>query len=92
MAGEDQPSHALVLLQENEHMPEQIFKNVWYLPDENTWSDLNLLAYRDTGILIVRDGSLEFQGAKGRVVITSIRRVSFGKQGRDFVNNWVKIE
>ncbi len=73
-------------------MPEQVFTNVWYLPDENTWSDLNLLAFRDTGTLIIRDGSLEFQGTKGRVMVTPVRRISFGKQGRDFVNNWVKVE
>jgi len=73
-------------------MSEQTFENVWFLPDENRWSDKNFLAYKDKGKLIVRDDSLEFQGNQERVVITRIRRVSFGKQGRDFVNNWVKIE
>jgi hypothetical protein len=73
-------------------MSSQTFENVWYLPDENRWRDMNLLAFRDAGRLIVRDDSLEFQGRKERIVITHIRRVSFGKQGRDFVNDWVKIE
>lgn len=53
---------------------------------------MNVLAYRDTGKLIVQDDSLEFQGKKEKVVITRVRRITFGKQGRDFVNNWVKIE
>jgi len=73
-------------------MPSQTFETVWYLPDENRWRDMNLLAFRDVGKLIVRDDSLEFQGKKEKVVITHVRRISFGKQGRDFVNNWVKIE
>ena len=25
-------------------------------------------------------------------MITNVRAVSYGKQGRDFVNNWVKVE
>lgn len=49
-------------------MAAQTFDTVWYLPNENRWRDLNLLAYRD------------------------VLRVSYGKQGRDFVNNWVKVE
>jgi hypothetical protein len=40
----------------------------------------------------VSENSIEFHGSKGPVVITDIKRVTFGKQGRDFVNNWVKIE
>ena len=68
------------------------FSKVWYLPEENRWRDMNLLAMRDTGILVVIDRSLEFQGRKEQVRITGVKRVSYGKQGRDFVNNWVKID
>jgi len=68
------------------------FSTVWYLPEENRWRDMNLLAMRDTGTLVVTDQSLEFQGRKEQVRITGVKRVSYGKQGRDFVNNWVKIE
>lgn len=73
-------------------MAKRQFNSVWYLPAENEWRDLNLLAFKDNGRLLVRDDSLEFQGAKGSVAITNVRRVSLGKQGRDFVNDWVKIE
>jgi hypothetical protein len=73
-------------------MAEQIFDTVWYLPHENRWRDLNLLAYKDTGKLRVAENSIEFSGGKETVVITNIRRVTLGKQGRDFVNNWVKVE
>ena len=65
---------------------------VWYLPEENRWRDMNILAMRDAGTLVVNDESLEFHGKKERVHITGVKRVSYGKQGRDFVNNWVKIE
>ena len=68
------------------------FTKVWYLPEENRWRDMNLLAMRDTGVLVVNDESLEFQGRKEKVRITAVKRISYGKQGRDFVNNWVKIE
>jgi hypothetical protein len=73
-------------------MVTQTFKNVWYLPDENRWRNMRLLAFRDTGKLSVHDDSLEFQGKKESLVITHIRHISFGKQGRDFVNGWVKVE
>jgi len=53
---------------------------------------MQLLAFRDRGKLIVRGNSVEFQGKKENVVITGIKRVSYGKQGRDFINNWVRIE
>ena len=65
---------------------------VWYLPGENRWRDLSLLAFKDSGRLLVLEDALEFQGKQERVVITDIRRVSLGKQGRDFVNDWVKVE
>lgn len=53
---------------------------------------MNLLAFRDAGKLIVSEDSLEFRGKKEKVVITNVRRISYGKQGRDFVNNWIRIE
>jgi hypothetical protein len=73
-------------------MADQTFDKVWYLPNENKWRDLNLLALRDSGTLSVTGNSIEFRGAKETVTITNIRAVSYGKQGRDFVNNWVKVE
>jgi hypothetical protein len=73
-------------------MPTAVLSHVWYLPSENRWRDLNILAFRDSGDLIIGDDSLEFQGSKERVVISGIRHVSIGKQGRDFVSDWVKVE
>jgi hypothetical protein len=73
-------------------MAVRTFDTVWYLPHENRWRDLNILAYRDNGRLTVGENSIEFKGGKETVVIGNIQRVTFGKQGRDFVNSWVKIE
>jgi hypothetical protein len=73
-------------------MAVRVFDGVWYLPDESRWSDGRVLAYRDVGRLVVGEDSLEFQGKKQRVAIAGILRISFGKQGRDFINNWVKVE
>ena len=68
------------------------FSSVWYLPSENTWGNFNMLAFRDSGKLNVNEDSMEFIGSKNRVKISDVKRVTLGKQGRDFVNNWVKVE
>lgn len=73
-------------------MTRVIFDNVWYLPDENRWRDMNMLAMRDYGSLFVNEESLEFQGGNEKVKITDIKKVSYGKQGRDFINNWVRVD
>ena len=73
-------------------MQETQFENVWYRPAESRWRDAELTAYRDSGRLVVRAGSLEFYGRAGRVEVAGVRSVSLVKQGRDFVNDWVRIE
>jgi hypothetical protein len=40
----------------------------------------------------VSDTQLEFRSGQRTIMIDRIVRMSYGKQGRDFVNNWVKIE
>lgn len=72
-------------------MPVQ-FEKIWYLPSENTWKDLNLLAMRDSGTLAIDEKSLGFKGKSTKININNIKSVSYGKQGRDFVNNWVRVE
>lgn len=73
-------------------MTKSVFSKIWYLPEENSWKDLNMLAMKDSGTLVVEDGLLVFTGKKETVKISEIEKVSYGKQGRDSVNNWVKIE
>jgi hypothetical protein len=68
------------------------FEKIWYLPSANKWRDLNPLAFRDTGSLIIDDNLIIFLGKKEKVEIRNIKYVSYGKQGRDWVNNWVKVE
>lgn len=68
------------------------FDKVWHLPAENRWRDMNMLAMRDAGTRVVNGDSLEFNGKKEMARIVEEKRISYGKQGRDFVNNWVKIE
>lgn len=70
----------------------QIFDGVWYLSGDSIWRIFRLLAYQDIGKLAVSDSRLEFKSNQRTIVIDHIRSVSYGKQGRDFVNNWVKIE
>ena len=72
---------------------DEIINNVWYLPSENTWKDFNLLAMRDTGNLIFKKEALIFKGKKTQeIVINNIQSISYGKQGRDFANNWVRLQ
>lgn len=74
-------------------MPQELqFETVWYRPDESRWRDLEFVAYRDSGRLVVRADSLEFDGKAGRVRVANVRGVSLVKQGRDFINDWVRIE
>jgi hypothetical protein len=73
-------------------MEPQIFDKAWYLSGDSIWRVFRLLAYQDVGKLTVSDSRVEFKSNQRTIVIDSIRRVSYGKQGRDFVNNWVKIE
>ncbi|NHA04496.1 hypothetical protein G7092_11845 [Mucilaginibacter sp. HC2] len=66
--------------------------NVWYLSSENTRQKKQVMAMDDIGILNISPGILSFRGTKTEIVITEIISISYGKQGRDFINNWVKVE
>lgn len=73
-------------------MQEMQFENVWYRPDESSWSNFELVAFKDSGRLVVRADSLEFYGKRGSVRVADARGVALTKQGRDFINDWVRIE
>jgi hypothetical protein len=68
------------------------FHNVWYRPEKNHWHEVTVIAMRNVGTLIVNEDSLEFRGKRETVRVTDVRRVSYGKQGKDRVNNWVRVE
>jgi hypothetical protein len=68
------------------------FDRVWYLSCERTWQDGKLAAYDDIWRLICESNQLEFIGIKNHVLISNVQQVTYRKQGRDFVNNWVKVE
>jgi len=70
----------------------KIFKKVWHLPEENSWKSTNLLAMKDVGRLSIANGKITFAGADSDIEISNIQNIQYGKQGRDFVNNWVKVE
>ncbi|MBN1439373.1 MAG: hypothetical protein JW929_08195 [Anaerolineales bacterium] len=68
------------------------FTNIWYLPEENTWRKFQPLAYQDVGTLELHKDGVDFFGGKEKVLLRNIKTVGYGKQGRDFVLNWVQIE
>ena len=61
-------------------------------PLAKKWHDLHLLTYRGVGKLTIKENSMEFQGRGQTLVLENVRRILYGKQGRDFVNNWVRVE
>jgi hypothetical protein len=73
-------------------MTDQVFYSVWFLPEENKWSNMNPLAFRDVGKLTISTDAITFQTKQNSVSIQKIKHVSMGKQGRDFVNNWVRVD
>ncbi len=73
-------------------MVRSAFAKVWYLPEENRLHDMNMLAMRDVGTLVINDQFLEFLGRKEKIVIAGITGLSYCKQGRDRINNWVRVE
>ncbi len=70
-------------------MADKTFRSVWHRSGKKGLFEL--LAFKDSGTLVVRDNRIEFTG-KNRLVIDSILKLSYGKQGTDFVNNWVMID
>jgi hypothetical protein len=73
-------------------MEAELFDEVWYRSRPNSWWRFRILAYEDIGRLTISDSLVEFRSRKNAFQIHRIRKVSYGKQGRDFINNWVKIE
>jgi TIR domain len=74
-------------------METQTFSTVWYISRENVINEMKVLAFDDTGILTITNDFIDYKGGKYKVKIPklSVKFISMGKQGRDFVNNWVKI-
>jgi len=66
--------------------------NIWYLPSENTWKNFQTMAMKDTGTLTINVNGLSFKGSNINLELMDIVSLSIGKQGRDFINNWVKVE
>jgi hypothetical protein len=70
-------------------MSDKTFGSVWHRSGKKGLFEL--LAFKDGGTLVVHDNRIEFIG-KNRLVIDRILKLSYGKQGTDFVNNWVRID
>nr|WP_067061823.1 hypothetical protein [Mucilaginibacter sp. L294] len=71
---------------------ENTFTNIWYLPSKNTWKDFQVMAMKDIGTLRLYTHGCAYDGDQTNIKIAKIANVTYGKQGRDFINNWVKLE
>ena len=67
-------------------------ENTWYLPTANTWKNPQIMAMKDIGTLTISTIGIMFNGGDTNLFINDIVSISYGKQGRDFINNWVKLE
>ncbi len=67
---------------------------VWYRSAKKSWINLFSFSMQDIGILTIGDNAIYFNGPKNAIMINkaNIKMVSYGKQGTDFTNFWVKIE
>lgn len=75
-------------------MNKHTFNTIWYLSRENHVNEMRLPAFDDVGQLIITKDLVKYQGKKYQKVEipkSNVKFISMGKQGRDFVNNWVKI-
>lgn len=73
------------------------FYKVWYRYEGNSgWYRGTFLAYQDVGSLTVSESKnhVEFRGNKFhlQIPLSDINRISFGKQGKDTINGWVRVE
>ena len=73
-------------------MTTQTLSNVWFRPNELRWNNRTSVAFVDRGYLVLAPGSIEFVGRQCRVSISNVESVALGKQGIDFVNQWVQVE
>jgi hypothetical protein len=68
------------------------FHSVWLRKAVPRWSDCKLIAYDDVGTLTINAFSLRFKGRKNDLLIMGIDLVTYGCQGRDFINPWIKVD
>lgn len=73
-------------------MQSRTFNQIWFRYSESSWSDGQLVAWQDRGVLAVEDGAVRFQGAKYVLDIRDFVSVTMASQGRDFVNRWVRVD
>ena len=70
-----------------------VFEKVWFLSEPRAGFDFRgIKSYDDIGTLTFTADSCRFRGRRGSVSIRDIQRISYGRQGRDFLNRWVKFD
>ena len=70
-------------------MSDKTFYSVWHRSGKKRLFEL--LAFKDIGTLVIGDDRIEFIG-NNRLVINRVVKFSYGRQGTDFVNKWVRID
>lgn len=73
-------------------MGQSHFRLVWVRRTENSWDNFELLAWQERGPLDLDGDQLRVGDDTLVIPLASISRVSLTKQGRDPINDWVKLE
>lgn len=67
------------------------FSGIWFLESKNAFGNFKLAAMDDIGDVGCTESGIVFKGRKKTSVIRNITSLAYGKQGRDFYNNWIRI-
>ena len=72
-------------------MSSKVFRGIWYRSKPSKEQTLKDAFDRERGKLVITDQEVIFKTEEMNLQISNILNVSFGLQGTDPVNSWVKI-
>ncbi|MBO6623223.1 MAG: hypothetical protein JJ940_15165, partial [Balneola sp.] len=72
-------------------MSSKVFRGIWYRSKPTKEQTLKDAFNRERGKLIINDEEIIFENEDLNLQISNIQKVSFGLQGTDPVNSWIKL-
>ncbi len=72
-------------------MSSKVYRGIWYRSKPSKEQTLKDAFNRERGKLVITDQEITFESEEVNLQISNIQRVSFGLQGTDPVNSWVKL-
>lgn len=72
-------------------MSSKVFRGIWYRSKPSKERTLKDAFDRERGKLIITDQEIIFENGEVNLQISNIQKVSFGLQGSDPINSWIRI-